>query len=397
MAAYKRDVNLFKAAGGGVTKTKKMPLTKKLAIVMVVVLVISVGAIAFLMYLRTQQQATLKKKMDSANAMNTTEVFTRNALKEYDGVQADITELQAIEYMNEKDNTMFTCLSDREIDALMDYFEKGEVYSTDFDFDSVYEGLRKEIVRAQYSVDGYSEYYASTLNNLKYVYSAMQYMNQNKDLFRLLHGQTEKNNLWYCYFRGQFVMLLKGGSSGGVDSTINELTDGMHLEDTVLSKDGNPVYLSPFMSVLEDNSGAKSEFTISCGFAFDVDGETYTVISIARKNVVERIFQIIENCIQNAKEEDAVFDYSYYVTSFSYNSSTQVVTFTINMQQGETFGLEEICTWIDASDFFDAEPGFAYETEDTIGLIEKEVWFKAVRLPFDIMEEDAESLYKKEK
>jgi|GEM_PF-4239581 hypothetical protein len=394
MASYKRDVNLFKAAGGGVTKGKKMPLTKKLLIVMVIVTVIAVGAIAFLMYLRSQQVADLKKATDRAEALTYTGVVTKTALEDYNSVAKDLSVLSAIEYYNEAKNAVISCLSDKEIDSIKDFIREDGNFSYEYDFGSVIESLIDKASLAQYDLDAYSDDYSATLNNLQYVYSALCFMKNNASLYSLLHGQeTETNYLWYAYYRGQMIMLLKGGDQTVANNFIQDITDGNHLVNKDRSTDGYVYNYSPFMSILQDVNGSKTAFNFNIAFTFDIDGEAYSVFCVTRKNVVERVLQCIEDCMATAKESDATLNCEYHLIDFNYNGEGKMINFTISMNQSETFGLEDVCQAIETSAFFAANPNFAYETSDEVGLIEKEVEFVILRTPFDVMQEAAETLY----
>ena len=392
MAAYKRDINLFKAAGGNVSKGKKMPLTKKLLIVMAIVTVAVGATIGILMYLNGKQADKLKKLQDTAEAMKYTEVYTKTALEDYKTVSTNNRTLQAIEYNDEAKNSAITFLSDGEIDAVKEYFKNGGVFEYDYySFDYVIDEIIDVVGLAPYKLDSNVYDYASASNNLKYVYSALCYMRSNSPAFNLLYGQDgESNDLWYCYYRGQFVMLLKGGSESDVNTALSELTDGTHLVDPNRPDDGN---LSPFMSVLESVSGSTSTFNLNCGFSFDVGGENYSVLCITRKNVVERIVQCIEKVTTAAKENDPLLDVEYHIVKLNYDGTGNVISFTVSMNQSELFGLEDVCQEIETSAFFAASPDFAYETEDTLGQIERDVQFVILRTPFDIMEETAMGLF----
>ena len=392
MAAYKRDINLFKAAGGGAVKGKKMPLTKKLLIVMVIVTIAVGAAIGILMYLNNKQNANLKKLQEKSEAMKYTEVYTKTALEEYNSVTVNNKTMQAIEYNDESKNSAITFLSDGEIDAIKDYFDNGGVFEYDYSyFDGIIDELIDVVGLAPYKLDENISDYASASNNLKYVYSALCYMKNNASAFSVLYGQDgEHNDLWYCYYRGQFVMLLKGGSDSDVNAALSELTDGAHLIDPNRVDDG---FLSPFMSILENVSGATSTFNLNCGFSFDVDGENYSVMCITRKNVAERIIQCIERATTIAKEADPLLESEYHIIKFYYEGVSNTVRFTISMTQSELFGLEDVCQEIETSAFFAAKPDFAYETEDTLGPIEREVEFVILRTPFDLMYDEAVKLF----
>lgn len=378
--AYKKDINLFKAAGGAVGKAKKMPLTKKLLITMVAVVMILGAVIGFLLYLQSGQTAELKKLNDQKDAYTFTKMITQSLLNDYKKVMEAKKSLSIIEYNQELKSNMFSPLSQEEIRIVKEYLNNN-AYVTNFDFASVCEGIRKQVILAPYGIDSNDTNSALLTESYNLINSALTNMIDYNLLYEDLPEQNE-DGIWYSYYRGQFLAVLEGG--GDVSLLLNSLTDSSILG------------ASPFLGLNLSGIGGNETLGEACGITVNVDGVDYTVICITRRSYIERLIDIIEKRIDIAVESDYAsgVDYSYALGSLSIVPDVDEITFTIKVTQTEVFGLEEIAKAIDESIFFHAEQSLTFPWLDKEPFATQELKYTIKNYAFDIMEETAISLFR---
>lgn len=381
--AYKKDINLFKAAGGTVGKAKKMPLTKKLVIAMVMVVVIIGAVIGFLLYLQSGQNAELKKLKDQKDSYTFTKMITQSLLNEYKNVSGSKESLSIIEYYQELKSNMFSVLTEDELKTVKEYLNNNS-YVTDYDFHAVCEGIRKKVLLAPYTIDSNIDDSAVLQENYKLIYSALTNMVEYESLYRDLPEQNERG-IWYSYYRGQFLAVIEGG--GDIGTLLNSLTDSSQLG------------ISPFMNLTSDTLSGKETLNEACGITVNVEGVDYTIICITRKSNIERLVDIIENRIDIAYENDYAqtgVDYEYSLGALSITPDSNEIVFTIQVTQTEVFGLEEIAQAIDESAFFKAEKSLTFPWLDKEPTATAELKFVIENYAYDIMEETARSLFRVE-
>lgn len=378
--AYKKDINLFKAAGGAVGKAKKMPLTKKLLITMVAVVMILGAVIGFLLYLQSGQTAELKKLTEQRDNYTFTKMITQSLLNDYKKVMDAKKSLSIIEYNQELKSNMFSPLSEEELQIVKDYLNSN-AYATDFDFKAVCEGIRKQVVLAPYGVDATDSDSALLTESYNLINSALTNMIDYDRLYEDLPEQNE-NGIWYSYYRGQFLAVVQGG--GDVSVLLNSLTDSSILG------------ASPFLGLNLSGNGGNEVLGEACGISVNVDGVDYTVICITRRSYIERLIDIIEKRIDIAIESDysAGVDYLYALGSLSITPDSSEITFTIKVTQTEVFGLEEIAKAIDESLFFHAEQSLAFPWLDKEPSATQTLKYTIKNYAYDIMEDTALSLFR---
>lgn len=386
MSAYKKDINLFKAAGGSTSKGKKMPLTKKLLIALCLVTVICVAVIGILMYMQSGQEATLKALNDKADAYAFTKRITADALSNYSKVLAERSSIDVIEYFNESYGNMMTCLSENEVSEIKNYINSSEIYTTDYSFYDVSDGILQEI-----SVAGYELSDDDSLNNINFIYSAIANMNTNYELYSVLPNQVETDEyygIWYSYYRGHFVMVLKGGT----ESSAEALRESLLEEETV--------NVAPFMKVTRSSDTGIETLTSACSLVVNLEEEdesqSYTIVCITRKTIFERLIDIIEDRIEQALESDYTLtesDMMYSIDNISFDQTGGTIEFELTMYQWESYGFEQVCQAIDESDFFMAENSLSFPTTSTVKAETKTLSFKIINSAYELMEEIALNLF----
>lgn len=382
--AYKKDINLFKAAGGSTSKGKKMPLTKKLLITLLLVTIVCGAVIGVLVYMNNSQEQKLKGLKDKADAYEFTKRITADALQDYTKVLMERAAIDVIEYYNESFGNIMTCLSEKEIAEIKNYINSTEVYTTDYSFADVGEGILQKI-----AVEGYTLSGDASLNDINFIYSAIANMNTNYALYEVLPDQVETDDMygiWYSYFRGHLVMVLKGGTEDGVTL----------LKDALTTKE--TVNVDPFMKVVRSADSGTETLTSSCSLVVTLEegseSETYTVLCIARKTIFERLIDVIEARIDQALENSVALtedDMTYSIDDIAFNRSSGTIEFSLTMYQSEEYGFEQVCQAIDESDFFEAESTLSFPTTSTEKRDTKELTFKITNSAYELMDEVAQT------
>lgn len=377
---YKRDINLFKAAGGSVAKGKKMPLTKKLLIGLIATVFICGAVIGVLSYMNSAQNKELKELVDQKNSYEFTKRLTQSLIKEYNEVIASKDSLSFIEYYNELSSGLFSPLTAEELTAIKGYMLNSG-FTTDFSFKDVSEELKKQIALAPYKIDSNDDDAAILQESYRLLYSAITSMNEYSELFEDLPEQNE-NDIWYSYFRGQFVAVVQG--SGDYRILLQGLTDSAQTG------------VNPFLGLgMETETGAE-RLTEAYGITINIDGVDYTVISITRRTIVERLFDAIEErigiALENEYDQTGV-EYRYSIGKLEINSRENTITFQIKATQSEVFGLEDIVYAIDGSPFFKAEKNLVFDFIDGASSQEAELVFTIENYAKDVMQEVVESIF----
>lgn len=378
--AYKKDINLFKAAGGAVSKAKKVPLTKKLLYVLGLVLLVCIVLIAVFSYTNAQQKKELDTLIQQRDAYEFTKRLTQSLLKEYNTVTDAKDSLGFIEYYNELHSELFSPLSVSEI-TMVKQFINDQGFSTEFNLSEIADELKLKVLLAPYSIDSSSEDAAVLAESYKYLYTAVSGMIDYSVLFEELPEQGE-DSIWYSYFRGQFVAVVKG--NGSYSELITNLTD----PDTL--------GIEPFFNLVMDSSTGRDILIEGYGLSVSIGEEQYSIISITRKTCVERLFDVMDERIALAIESEydqTGIDYSYSLGSLSINPSENTISFKISATQTEAFGLEDIVHAIDDSEFFSAGKDLVFDFIDGASEQSADLKFNIDNYAVDIMSERFEDLF----
>ncbi len=378
--AYKKDINLFKAAGGAVSKAKKVPLTKKLLYALGLVLLVCIVMIAVFSYTNAQQKKELDALIQQKNAYEFTKQLTQSLLKEYNTVTDAKDSLGFIEYYNEIHSELFSPLSVSEI-IMVKQFINDQGFSTEFDLSEIADELRLKVLLAPYNIDSSSEDAAVLAESYKYLYTAVSGMIDYSVLFEDLPEQGE-DGIWYSYFRGQFVAVVKG--NGNYSDLITNLTD----PDTL--------GIEPFFNLVTDSSTGRDILIEGYGLSVSIGEEQYSIISITRKTCIERLFDIMDERIALAIESEydqTGIDYGYSLGSLSIDPNGKIISFKISATQTEAFGLEDIVHAIDDSEFFSAGKDLVFDFIDGASEQSADLKFNIDNYAVDIMSERFEDLF----
>lgn len=378
--AYKKDINLFKAAGGAVSKAKKIPLTKKLLYVLGLVLLVCIVLISVFSYTNAQQKKELDTLIAQKDAYEFTKRITQSLLNEYNTVKDTKASLSFIEYYSEIHSDIFSPLSISEI-GIVKQFINEQGFSTEFDLSEIADELKLKVMLAPYNIDSSSDDSAVLAESYKYLYTAVSGMVDYSELFEDLPEQGE-NGIWYSYFRGQFIAVVKG--NGSYSDLIINLTD----PDTLGA--------DPFFRLVADSSTGRDILTEGYGMTVEIGDEQYSVISITRKSCIERLFDIMDERIALAIESEydqTGIDYNYSLGSLSINTSERTISFKISATQTEAFGLEDIVHAIDDSEFFSAGKDLVFDFIDGASEQSADLKFNIDNYAVDIMSEKVEGLF----
>lgn len=377
MAAYKKDINLFKAAGGERAKSKKMATTKKLVYVAVLVVILVAGAIAALMYFGRSLNKQLSDLEQQANNYSNTAKSTRSLIEEYNSVKAQMDSAVLIEYQSMLQPAFSTDLSAAELKAVRDFLSLETTgFTIDNNFDDVVDDVLAELNMVQYRDESTS--FSDDVYNAKFLYGALSFMKTMQPVFSELPLQTTDDDedfyYWYCYYRGKFVMMLRS-TSGSAATLAAQLQSPSELG------------CAPFCSLLptatnmiDSDNAIYSTVTLT-----EQENTSYVIIAITCKTVPERFTDILEDVFS---QQQGTIQYRYALSEYTFDRETSTFSVNLRMTQSSEFRLKDVCDAVAASPFFASRPDFAYETNDSSEQIERNLVFdvtnEAVNATYDL-------------
>ena len=350
----KRDINLFRAAGGERAKsTKRSPMS----IMLVVGLVLIIAALGVTAYFNMQVNTaktdyekkqkiqtnyqktinsssvkesskdylTVKSDIESASAINTF-VETRSALYP----EATQTEIAAIR-QTILDNPLGEAFSINEVDE-----EEGETF-TPRDF----EGLRASF---------YDEERESFADRELFYYALQKLADKQ--------AEDEEVNVWYAYYRCYFVTVFTGGDGLGIARLISALA----------SPSGTMNGSAPFSKITMVNDVYDDTDYVPAKFkTISYNEENYNILLLPMKSVIERAFDILEahaNALVEEKGWQGQPELAAYGVDQIEFSNTELKFRLILPEDGSLKGFMDE---FDASYFFDVassvmRPGSDYTT-----------------------------------
>ena len=352
MAAYKKDINLFKAAGGERAKSKKMAAGKKLVILAVFVIILLAGAIGALYYFNNYVYGAQLEALETTNKnYNRTANATRTVLTEYKSVNEQKNTAVLIEYQSMLNAGFTSDLSKDELQAIRNYLAlETTPFSIDNHFEEVVDDVLKQLNLSHYNTE--NESFADDSYSARFLYGALSYMKTMQPVCIELPMQyleeDEDEYYWYCYYRGKFVMMLRntGGNAAALASQLQSPAD---------------LGCAPFCSLVPGaGSTLSSDFSLYTTVTVNDGAESYTIIAITCKTVAERFVDSVEDIFSRqtlSNNDGAIFS----------------VTFT--MEQTAEFRLKDVCDAVAASPFFISKNDFAYEINDSVGSISRPLMF----------------------
>lgn len=379
MAAYKKDINLFKAAGGERAKSKKMAATKKLVLVAVLVIILVAGGIGALLYFNnvyTKKLDALKKTKENYEH---TQSATTTSVEEYKSVQTQINTAVLIEYQSMLNAGFSSDLSAEELKAVRAFLA---LETTPFTIDNHFEDVVDEVLRQlnlkQYADAG--ETFADDVYSAKFLYGALSYMKTMQPVFAELPLQyvedgDEDEYYWYCYYRGKFVMMLRntGGDAAALAQQLQSPAD---------------LGCDPFCSLAAGaGSSLSSDFSLYSTVTVGEGAESYTVIAVTCKTIAERFVDSVENIYAQQDLTDG-----YKMNNYKFADGIFSVDFTM-MNQSADFRLKNVCDAVASSPFFVSKNDFAYEITDSFGSIERNLKFMVTNEAVNATKEAAISFF----
>lgn len=357
MAAYKSDINLFKAAGGDRAKSKQVSKTKRLMYVVVLVLILVGGAVGGLIYYSMTVHAQLEKLVTTNINYTNTAAATREGLEQLSDVQRQIATQNAIEFAyssNMWTPGLYSDLSSAELTAIRAYLQDASAgYTYQFDFDSVIDQVLTRLNLVSYDANADDEYTA------RFLYNALYYMKTMRPVFEQLPYQMldddEDSYYWYCYYRGKVIMLLKG-----TDSPVNA--------EVLVDRLQTGLGVSPFSAIAPANNSD----IVSKYYSVSLEGQTYLAVALNSKTVVERFIDAVEEVFDyHTVNDETVVNYHYSVADFYLAETAQsdgggdmLFYVTFSMNQSEYFHLKDVCDALYTTPFFANYGNFSFSETD---------------------------------
>ena len=277
----KRDINLFRAAGGERAKaTKRSPVS----IMFVVGLVIVVAALGVAAYFnmkvntaKTNYEKKLKIQTNYQKVINSNEV--QDLSKEFQTVQDDIITTAAINEYIETRSALYPAATEGEIAAIKETILNnplGEAFSLNIPDEEESESFTPrdyEGLRASFYSDEAEDFADKEL-----FYYALQKLAKKQ-------AEDEEVNVWYDYYRCYFVAVFTGGDGLGLTRLISALASG----------GGTMAGYVPFCAYEMQNDVYDDGVYVPAKYQTVVYAEeTYNILLLPMKTVVERAFDILD-------------------------------------------------------------------------------------------------------
>jgi len=380
MAAYKKDINLFKAAGGERAKSKKMATGKKLVFVAVFLVIVLLGGIAALYYFNNYVFGAQLKALETTGENYTrTASATRTALEEYWDVNAQKDTAVLIEYQSMLNAGFTSDLSEAELQSVRDFLAlETTPFTIDNHFDDVVDDVLNQLNLSRYNAA--NESFADDDYSARFLYGALSYMKTLQPVFSELPLQTvdEDEDLyyWYCYYRGKLFMMLRntGGDAAALATQLQSPAD---------------LGCAPFCSLVPAaGSSISSDFSLYTTVTVNDGAESYTLIAITCKTIAERFVDSVEDIFSRQ-----TLPSGYSMTDYAFSADDGVFSLTFTMEQTAEFRLKDVCDAVAASPFFISKNDFAYEINDSVGSISRSLRFAVTNKAVEATKDMAESFF----
>ncbi len=335
----KKDINLFKAAGGDRAKGAKASPIAIMTVFAIIICAVAIGVGAYYNMKTNAAANELQKKEEMKSNYATTKVYVRKTSEQYKNVVADIQSARAINDYIETNSHLYPKATDSEIAAVKETILNntiGNSYSvndpmegerfTPWDYGKIADTLYQEEVAEDSELAEYRQLYYYAIKALE-----------------TAQNERPTENVWYTYYRGYLTMMFTGGNSAiGLDTlaeSFNASTESMNG-------------LSPFTMVELDGylySPVKYTYVL-------YNDQTYNLLMCPMKSVIERALDILEAHAEALVEQS---DYSFEQETFAYYAITDLVyqkkfmTFTLILPPEAKF--PEYCRDFSSSVFFDVD------------------------------------------
>lgn len=321
----KRDINLFKAAGGERAKSKRRPMSTYLVMILAVVIIGVIGAIVYLNYSISNLEDEYQAQLNRQSNYNITVAAIEDLQSEYQLVVSEIYQAQRIEQYLSLRSSRYTKPTENEIAAIENSITS---FNYTLDVDLVENGA------------AFLESLNKTDVNYDTLYGALSYLIEKEQ-------SNRRDTIWYDYFRGQMVIVFAGGQVTGVNLSelANSLYNGILYEG---------ITYEPFMDVILNGT----KYVDARYMAVGIDSETvYNVMLLTTKTVEERAIDTLEESASRlfleAVISGSVEDFQYEINEISYNNLEGTITVEITMVESSDFTIKDLCDDLDANVFFD--------------------------------------------
>ena len=270
----KRDINLFKAAGGERAKgSKRSPLFYMVALAIVV----SVLAIGVAVYFNTKvanTQSTYQAKQQTLANYQLTERQLKSKAETYQSVIKNIQTANAIDGYIAGASKLYPHATADEVLAVKNAIF---AFNSDYSVNDPVEGerftpwdyarIRGDLVADNADTD-------ATEAQRNFFWIALQGLEEAQE-------KAPDTNVWYGYFRGYMVMVFTGGTTGvGLEA----FAEGLNADNTAMNGK------APFMDMEVDGYSYAATQTLYI-ISNDV---TYNIVMCPMKSVFERMFDILD-------------------------------------------------------------------------------------------------------
>ena len=270
-----KDINLFKAAGGERAKaTKRSPVTIMLIIGIIIVIAAIGVAVYFNMKVNNAKNEYLKKESLRSSYENTIS-YVADTSAEFLKVTSDLEAAAAINAYIARESALYPEATETEIKAVKSTIVEEFAFSVnDPEEDEPFVAIDYEGLRASLYDEGVE------IEKKELFYYALQGLAQKQK-------KTPKENVWYSYYRGYFVMVFIG------DADRQGL---LNICERLISSTGTMEGVAPFsrLTMVNDDFSDKTMYTPAEVLSKEYSDTLYNVIMIPMKSVVERVFDILE-------------------------------------------------------------------------------------------------------
>ena len=273
-----RDINLFKAAGGERAKgTKRSPMTYMVMLTIFVAVVV----VGVLLYFNIQASAAVSAYEESVAVGDNyarTKVYCAETSKEFKQVESDLNAAATISAYVDQESAFYPHLTQQEVDAVKETILNGAYYSVNDPMENEpftvwdYEGLRESL---------YEEGESEIEDRALFYYAIQKLADEQKK-----YPASKRTNIWYAYYRCYFVVVFQGGNGDGLDSLANNF---------LISESQTMAGQKPFSVVQMENETYYDGNYMPAKYISKIYNEdTYNIMLLPVKSVIERAFDILE-------------------------------------------------------------------------------------------------------
>ena len=338
----KKDINLFKAAGGERAKAGKRSPMSIMLIAGLVVVVAALGVAAYFnMKVNTEKNAYEKKLNIQSNYEKTINSSTVQELsKEYNTVKDDIDSAAAINTYVETRSALYPRATDGEVAAIKETILNNPLGEA-FDLNEPNEEDETSFTPRDYNALRASFYSdeAEDFADKELFYYALKKLADKQE-------EDDSVNVWYDYYRCYFVTVFTGGDGLGVTRLISALA----------SPSGTMNGQAPFSKLTMANDVYDDGVYVPAKFHTLVfEEENYNILLLPMKSVYERAFDILDahaNALVEQNSWQGQTELAEYGVAEIEFSNNELKFKLILPEEGSLSGFMEE---FDASYFFDVD------------------------------------------